>query len=374
MQLLRSFLLLAATLTSPATADCPPDAKMDLVFLVDTSSSIRKAGHKAIESIRSFIYKVVDGFTMGPEHTSFGAISYNKDPMINFDLNEHYNQEGIKMAVDTIDFESGKGTETGKAMNFMAQMIDMGFGQRNDSKVVAIVITDGRSSEKHDFVEEASRNLKKVVDIVIAVGVNMKKENELSREIKTIASEPDEHYAIEAESFESLSMVQDIVKNCICIGISEQSCMLPGEMSADSVNDLLARRGSITTTPAPRPGAGGKRPRPIAGSQPATTSSPFHVKPNACCGQERFNSGLKACCATHGDKSDETKFLIDFGTRCPAGSSEDWNIKSKMDINDMGDHIVDYSKGFADVNGDIEAFPEPDTTYSFKKIDWDNLA
>jgi hypothetical protein len=68
----------------------------------------------------------------------------------------------------------------------------------------------------------------------------------------------------------------------------------------------------------------------------------------------RFNSGLKACCATHGDKSDETKFLIDFGTRCPAGSSEDWNIKSKMDINDMGDHIVDYSKGFADVNGDIE--------------------
>ena len=37
-------------------------------------------------------------------------------------------------------------------------------------------------------------------------------QNELSREIKTIASEPDEHYAIEAESFESLSMVQDIVK------------------------------------------------------------------------------------------------------------------------------------------------------------------
>ena len=75
--------------------------------------------------------------------------------MINFVLNEHYNQEGVKMAVDTgrifkikskknnlffqrfffenqekIDFESGKGTETGKAMNFMAQMIDMGFGQR----------------------------------------------------------------------------------------------------------------------------------------------------------------------------------------------------------------------------------------------------
>jgi hypothetical protein len=45
-----------------------------------------------------------------------------------------------------------------------------------------------------------------------------------------------------------------------------------------------------------------------------------------------------------------------------------------MDINDMGDHIIDYSKGYADVNGDIEAFPEPDTTYSFKKIDWDNLA
>ncbi|CBY21478.1 unnamed protein product [Oikopleura dioica] len=367
MQLLRSFFLLAAALTSPATADCPPDAKMDLVFLVDTSSSIRKAGHKAIESIRSFIYKVVDGFTMGPDHTSFGAISYNKDPVINFVLNEHYNQEGVKMAVDTIDFESGKGTETGKAMNFMAQMIDMGFGQRNDSKVVAIVITDGRSSEKHDFVAEASKNLKKVVDIVIAVGVNMKKENELSREIKTIASEPDEHYAIEAESFESLSMVQDIVKNCICIGISSQHCMIP-TMSADDSGFL--RRGSFTTTPAPRPG--GKRPRPIAGSQPATTSSPFHVKPDACCGQEVFNSGLKTCCATHGDKSDDTKFLVDIGTRCPAGSSEDWNIVSTMDINSMGDHF-DFANQYADYNGDIEAFPEPEVAHSFG-IDWNNLA
>ncbi|CAG5105709.1 Oidioi.mRNA.OKI2018_I69.chr1.g2383.t1.cds [Oikopleura dioica] len=352
MQLLRSFLLLAAALTTPATADCPPDAKMDLVFLVDTSSSIRKAGQKAIESIRSFVYKVVDGFTMGPDLTSFGAISYNKNPQIEFFLGDHDSKESIKTSVDLIDFETGKGTETGKAMNFMAEMIDMGFGQRNDSKVVAIVITDGRSSEKHDFVVEASNNLKKVVDIVIAVGVNMKKENELSREIKTIASEPDEHYAIEAESFESLSMVQDIVKNCICIGISKQHCMLPSMSADDSGFDM--RRGQFSTTAAPlkvRAGGRAVNRRPIAGSEPATTSSPFHVKADSCCGQITFNSGIQSCCATHGDKRDENKFLIDIGSKCPAGSSEVWNVQAAMSIDDMDSmHFGDF---------DIEAYPEP---------------
>lgn len=58
----------------------------------------------------------------------------------------------------------------------MADVLDAGFGARNSSKVVAIVITDGRSSEKRDFVYESAERLKEVVDIVIAVGVNMKKE------------------------------------------------------------------------------------------------------------------------------------------------------------------------------------------------------
>ena len=58
----------------------------------------------------------------------------------------------------------------------MADVLDAGFGARNSSKVVAIVVTDGRSSEKRDFVYESAERLKEVVDIVIAVGVNMKKE------------------------------------------------------------------------------------------------------------------------------------------------------------------------------------------------------
>jgi hypothetical protein len=44
----------------------------------------------------------------------------------------------------------------------------------------------------------------------------------LSREIKDIASDPDEHYAIEADSYDSLAKIKDIVKQCICMGISKE--------------------------------------------------------------------------------------------------------------------------------------------------------
>ena len=49
------------------------------------------------------------------------------------------------------------------------------FGVRKNSKVVAVVITDGRSNDS-PLVRSGQERLKKIVDVVIAVGVNMKKE------------------------------------------------------------------------------------------------------------------------------------------------------------------------------------------------------
>ena len=49
------------------------------------------------------------------------------------------------------------------------------FGVRENSKVVAVVITDGRSNDS-PLVRSGQERLKKIVDVVIAVGVNMKKE------------------------------------------------------------------------------------------------------------------------------------------------------------------------------------------------------
>ena len=63
-----------------------------------------------------------------------------------------------------------------------------------------------------------------------------------------------------------------------------------------------------------------------------------------------FNSGIQSCCATHGDKRDENKFLIDIGSKCPAGSSEVWNVQAAMSIDDMDSmHFGDF-----DIEGKVE--------------------
>lgn len=343
--------LLSMLNISMVVSDCPPDAVMDLVFLVDTSSSIRKAGHEAIDSIRQFIHAVVNGFTVGPEHTQFGAISYNRDPMVEFMLGDFSTSEDTLAAVDRISFEEGRGTETGKAIHFMSGMLESGgFGARSNSKLVAVVITDGRSNDS-PLVRTGQEKLKNIVDVVIAVGVNMKKENELSKEINLIASDPDEHYAIEASSYLALTKIKDVVKDCICMGMSQQHCFMPVQhnhgMSADDAFNPLFGRSLDKPELMPvskgelggRPQQNGGRQRPIAGGQ-VGHHNPMHTSADACCGQVTYNTGLSKCCAF--GKSDEDKKLVDIDEQCPEGSDEiDWAVMGvqmgPMDNMDMMD-------------------------------------
>ena len=72
-----------------------------------------------------------------------------------------------------------------KAINFMSELFELKqFGVRDNSKVVAVVITDGRSNDS-PLVRSGQERLKKIVDVVIAVGVNMKKEVILENYLKT---------------------------------------------------------------------------------------------------------------------------------------------------------------------------------------------
>lgn len=342
-------MLLNITMVS---ADCPPDAVMDLVFLVDTSSSIRKAGSEAIDSIRQFIHAVVNGFTVGPEHTQFGAISYNRDPSIEFMLGTQSNTSSVLEAVDMISFEEGRGTETGKAINFMSELFELKqFGVRDNSKVVAVVITDGRSNDS-PLVRSGQERLKKIVDVVIAVGVNMKKENELSKEINLIASDPDEHYAIEAKSYTALQQIKDVVKDCICMGISQQHCFMPvmpvHQMDADDAGfDLMGRSNRLNQlAPISKGGrakqahiAGGNQ-RPIAGGHALANPDPTRTQADACCGQQTYNTGVMKCCAF--GKADDDKVLVEVDFSCPEGATEiDWAVHGvtldheQMDMNMM---------------------------------------
>jgi len=340
------------------SADCPPDAVMDLVFLVDTSSSIRKAGSEAIDSIRQFIHAVVNGFTVGPEHTQFGAISYNRDPAFEFMLGTQPDTDSVLDAIDQISFEEGRGTETGKAINFMSELFELEqFGVRKNSKVVAVVITDGRSNDS-PLVRSGQERLKKIVDVVIAVGVNMKKENELSKEINLIASDPDEHYAIEATSYTALQQIKDVVKDCICMGISQQHCFMPvmpphPMMDADDMGfDMLSRANRLNeVAPISKSGRDkqahslGGHQRPIAGGHVVGSPDPTRTQADACCGQQTYNTGLMKCCAF--GKADNEKHLVEIDFSCPEGSTEiDWEVHGVQLDHEMMDMNMMEMMGF----------------------------
>ena len=73
------------------------------------------------------------------------------------------------------------------------------------------------------------------------MGKNFKFQNELSKEINLIASDPDEHYAIEASSYLALTKIKDVVKDCICMGMS-QDCV--SKQAVTLVQDFVTGRFS----------------------------------------------------------------------------------------------------------------------------------
>ncbi|XP_039252424.2 E-selectin-like [Styela clava] len=147
---------------------CPPYNLMDLVILLDSSSSIGKRNWK---KMISFVDTVVDLFAVQNDSVNFGIIRYNAeiDVKTKIDLNKSpKNATRLKELIAKIPY-NGKGTRTGEAMTYVQEnMFSYGRGDRPNARNVLLDITDGKSQ---DDITEPLRILKKngISTYVIAV-------------------------------------------------------------------------------------------------------------------------------------------------------------------------------------------------------------
>jgi len=129
-------------------ADCALRG-IDLVFALDVSLSIKS---QRFQLIRDFVAKISQRLDIGPKNSLAGVILFGGDAVIHFDLQENRNQTDLLAAIAEIPYTRSRGTLTHAALQLLQDGARDGrLGLRDGYPHVAIVVTDGKSTDSEDL-------------------------------------------------------------------------------------------------------------------------------------------------------------------------------------------------------------------------------
>ncbi|XP_044148779.1 collagen alpha-6(VI) chain-like isoform X1 [Bufo gargarizans] len=187
--------------------DCPRIQQADIVFVIDTSSSITPDQAKIIQS---FVISFVNKSDVAPDKVQFGALKYADDPYKMFNLNRYRNKNDVITAIEG-DKQSGINTYTAKALEFSKTFFTekQGSRQRRGVPQYLLIITDGESHDKHNL-NEASKQLHDAGIIVNAIGVGEAQ----TEELKTMAGSTGKWFFI--KEFEELKDIFVNISEVVC--------------------------------------------------------------------------------------------------------------------------------------------------------------
>lgn len=181
----------------------------DLVFLLDTSSSV---GKEDFEKVRQWVANLVDTFEVGPGRTRVGVVRYSDRPATAFELGLFGSRAEVQAAARRLAFHGGN-TNTGAALRFLTRhsFSPRAGGRPGDRafKQVAVLLTDGRSQ---DLVMDAAAAAHRAGIRVFAVGVG----EALREELEEIASEPKSAHVFHVSDFDAIDKIRGKLRRRLC--------------------------------------------------------------------------------------------------------------------------------------------------------------
>ena len=199
----------------------------DIVFLVDSSGSIRDADVAGEEpnynQMRAFIASLVESFTYGNDGIRVGAVTFSNRARNRFFLNTHASRDAVVNAITNLPYDGGF-TYTGEAL---ALMKDVQFtaenGDRPDVPNIAIVLTDGASNVNESLTIPLAEMARAEGITIYSIGIT----NSINEtEVRLMSSEPQElgvNYYL-SEDFAGLSDLTTQLTTATCDADPSMSC------------------------------------------------------------------------------------------------------------------------------------------------------
>ena len=205
-------------------------SKIDLMFVIDMSGSIRSSGY-ALE--KQFARDVANYFDIGLDATRVALISYSSNSRIDFDFNDYTTKADLLAKIMSVGYGGG-GTSTDKALNDATAMFQNTIrGARSLSEGVpkiCVLLTDGGSNNAGATIQ-AGQRLKDSNVNVFSIGAGNVRESELI----AVASEP------KVDHFYRLAQVKDIPK--LIKKMATFSCNEAAVVTADTSIDVNIEQG-----------------------------------------------------------------------------------------------------------------------------------
>ncbi|XP_074246288.1 integrin alpha-10 isoform X2 [Saimiri boliviensis] len=193
---------------APTAQRCP--TYMDVVIVLDGSNSIYPWSE-----VQTFLRRLVGKLFIDPEQIQVGLVQYGESPVHEWSLGDFRTKEEVVRAARNLSRREGRETKTAQAiMVACTEGFSQSHGGRPEAARLLVVVTDG---ESHDG-EELPAALKaceagRVTRYGIAVlGHYLRRQRDPSsflREIRTIASDPDERFFFNVTDEAALTDIVD---------------------------------------------------------------------------------------------------------------------------------------------------------------------
>ena len=176
--------------------------KIDLGFIIDSSSSIEPSGAAHFQIVKNFVKELTRALHVSKEGHHVGVLIYSSNAHVVFGFNQHYEQAGIFAAVDAMKYVGGE-TMTGLALT-LAQTELFGKGARATARKLLVVLTGGMS---RDSVAEPALKVRGTGVTVISVGIGL---NYDIQQLNAMATDPDKNHVFTADFSTLISIIQTI--------------------------------------------------------------------------------------------------------------------------------------------------------------------
>ncbi|KAI5606554.1 collagen alpha-6(VI) chain, partial [Silurus asotus] len=212
----------------------PQGCKADIVFLVDSSSSI---GDADFQKVKKFLQTFIGGLDVKPDKVRVGLAQFSNDPKQEFLLAEYADKNDLLDKVEKLTYLKGV-TETGKALTFIQNnyFTEAGGSRINQSvPQIAVVITDGESA---DTMDVPAMELRRKGVLIFTIGVG-----EASiKDLQSIANKPHQRFVLSFTDYEELlkATTSTVEKVCISVEAQQQDIVFIVDVS-DSISGLNSK-------------------------------------------------------------------------------------------------------------------------------------
>ncbi|XP_077976576.1 uncharacterized protein LOC120334548 isoform X8 [Styela clava] len=196
-------------LGSPFKEPSCNSGKTDLVFVLDSSTSIRSDEYLLLGE---WMIRLVEAFDVTPrdgndEKTMIGVVQYTNNSKTDVSIGGYGSRDDLFITLGSLEQMGGE-PYTGKALDYVQTQVFETQGRKGAKKIV-VLITDG---ESEDDVEASATLIKALGAKVFVVGIGDVSEDELVE----ISSEPDRKFLFRADDFEELENIRKKLQWGIC--------------------------------------------------------------------------------------------------------------------------------------------------------------